>query len=83
MLILDSEGKNLADIQCLQIHKNLGGKAGQKWSVVGYTIHLAEAALGGSIVCGVYADEEQAKAELDRVAAFFEENPGKVYRFSK
>lgn len=83
MLIMDSEGKSLADVQCLQIHKNLGGKAGQKWSVAGYTIHLAESTLGGSIVCGLYADEEQAKAELDRVAAFFEENPGKVYRFSK
>lgn len=83
MLVMDFEGKNLADIRCLQIHKNLGGKAGQKWSVVGYTAHLAEATLTGCIICGYYADEDQAKTELERVAAFFEENPGKVYRFSR
>ncbi|MCM1333842.1 MAG: hypothetical protein NC084_09580 [Bacteroides sp.] len=83
MLIMDSEGKCLADIQCLQIHKNIGAKAGQKWSIAGYTLHLAESTLGASIVLGTYADEDDARAELDRVAAFFEENPGRVYRFMK
>lgn len=83
MLIMDFEGKSLADIRCLQVHRNIGGKAGQKWSIVGYTVHLAEASLMGGIICGYYADEEQAFAELDRIAAFAEENPGKVYRFSR
>lgn len=81
MWIMDFEGKNLADIRCFQIHKNLGGKPGKKWSIVGYTSHLAEATLTGAIICGYCADEEQAMAELERVAKFAEENPGKVYRF--
>lgn len=81
MLVMDFEGKNLADVPCLQIHRNIGGKAGQKWSIVGHTVHLTE--LSGGIICAYYADEEQAKAELEKIAAFAEENPGKVYRFSR
>lgn len=83
MLVMDFEGKSFADIRCFQVHRNIGGKAGRKWSIVGYTAQLAEASLTGGIICGYYADEEQAAAELDRIAVFAEENPGRVYRFPK
>lgn len=80
MWILTSDKKFLVDAKHFRITKNIGGKRDEKWAIyaTGYTSN--ELSLP---VCACFPDEDRAIAELEKVAAFAEENPGKVYKFSK
>ncbi len=80
MWILTYDKKYLVDAKHFRITKNIGGKKDQKWAIyaTGYTSNELSVP-----VCTCFSDEDRAIAELEKVAAFTEENPGKVYRFSK
>ncbi|MDE6579495.1 MAG: hypothetical protein K2K41_03075 [Ruminiclostridium sp.] len=81
MWILSSDGKDLVDASYFKIQKNLGGKD-QKYAIVAYSMTTASVTMAGA-VCAYFPDENKAKDELDKVIAFLEENPDKVYKFSK
>ncbi len=81
MWVLSSDGKSLADAEYFKVTKNLGGGKDKKWALAAFNRTTVQADLGG-VVCAAFSEEEKAVAELERVVAFFEENPGKVYRFS-
>ncbi|MDE6726130.1 MAG: hypothetical protein K2J79_11060 [Ruminiclostridium sp.] len=81
MWVLTSDGKDLIDASYFKIQKNLGSKD-QKYAIVAYSMTTASVTMSGA-VCAYFPDENKAKDELDKVIAFLEENPGKVYKFSK
>lgn len=81
MWILNGEGKELVDAKYFSVQKNIGGKD-KKFAVVAFSKTTALANLSGSVICAYFPDEERAMAELNKIAAFFEENPDKVYKFS-
>lgn len=81
MWILTAEGKDLIDASYFKIQKNLGGRD-QKYVISAYSQTTTSVALAGA-VCAFFPDENKAKDELDKVIAFLEENPEKVYRFGK
>lgn len=82
MWIMDCEKKNLVDAKFFSINKNIGGGKDKKWVITAYSESTASATLTG-VSCAFFAEEDRAAAELEKVAAFAEENPGKVYKFSK
>ncbi len=79
MWIMGENGTELAEVKFFKVVKNIGGKD-KKWSLVGYP--QAIDTIGG-IICGYFSDEDRAIAALEKLIAFIEENPGKVYRFDK
>ncbi len=81
MWILNGEGKELVDAKYFSVQKNVGGKD-KKFALIAFSKTTALANMSGGVTCAYYPDEERAIAELNRVIAFFEENPGKVYKFS-
>lgn len=78
---MDSERKNLIDARLFSVNKNIGGGKDKKWVITAYSQTSAAVTLTG-VTCACFSDEDRAIAELERVAAFAEENPGKVYKFS-
>lgn len=81
MWVLNGEGKELVDAQYFSIQKNIGGKD-KKFALCAYSKTTALVNMSGAVVCAYFSEEESARRELERVIAFFEENPGKVYKFS-
>lgn len=81
MWILNGEGKELVDAKYFSVQKNVGGKD-KKFVLVAYSRTTALVNMSGGVVCAYFPDEERAVAELNRVVAFFEENPDKIYKFS-
>ena len=63
MFILSQDKKNLAEYRKIYIQKNWGGKKGNKSVLIGDVLH----AFSSSIVLGMYADQEEAVAELGRI----------------
>lgn len=82
MWILDCEKKNLIDAKFFSINKNIGGGKDKKWVITAYSQTAAAVTLTG-VTCTYFSEEDRAIAELEKVAAFAEENPGKLYKFSK
>lgn len=82
MWIMDCERKNLIDAKFFSINKSIGGGKDKKWTISAYSQTSAAVTLTG-VVCAYFSEEDRAIAELEKVAAFAEENPGKVYKFSK
>lgn len=80
MWIMGADGKELADVKFFKVMKNIGSGKDKKWVINGYP-HSVEVI--GGIVCAYFSDEDRAIAALEKVSEFFEENPGKVYRFDK
>lgn len=74
--------KELCDAKYFKIQKNVGGGKDKKWALVAYSQTTSSVTLTG-LICAYFSEEDRAIAELERVAAFTEENPGKVYRFSR
>lgn len=82
MWIMDCERKMLIDAKYFSINKIIGGGKAKKWAIHAYSQTSAAITLTG-VICACFSDEDRAVAELEKVAAFAEENPGKVYKFSK
>lgn len=80
MWIMGLDGKELANVKFFKVQKNIGSKD-KKWALVGYS--NCTALVTGDIICGYFSDEDKAIAALEKVSAFIDENPGKVYRFDK
>lgn len=81
MWILSGDKKRLIDAKFFKIAKNTGGGKDKKWVIVAYSQTAAEMTLTG-VMCTFFKDEDRAITELERVAAFAEENPEKVYKFN-
>ena len=79
MWIMGENSTELADVKFFKVVKNIGGKD-KKYVLVGYP--QAVETIGG-INCGYFSDQDRAIAALEKVIAFIEENPGKVYRFDR
>lgn len=79
---MDCERKNLIDAKFFSVNKNIGGGKDKKWTISAFSQTSAAVTLTG-VTCACFSEEDRAIAELERVAAFAEENPGKVYKFSK
>lgn len=82
MWIMDCERKNLIDAKFFSVNKNIGGGKDKKWTISAFSQTSAAVTLTG-VTCAYFSEEDRAIAELEKVAAFAEENPGKVYKFSK
>lgn len=82
MWILDCEKKNLIDAKYFSINKTIGGGKDKKWAISAFSQTSTSVNLTG-VTCAYFSDEDRAVAELEKVAAFAEENPGKVYKFSR
>lgn len=81
MWILDCEKKHLIDAKYFSINKNIGGGKDKKWAITAFSETSTSVTLTG-VACAYFSDEDRAVAELEKVAVFTEENPGKVYKFS-
>lgn len=79
MWVMTPDGKDIFDARYFHIARNLGGKAGEKYAIQGFS---AAAGLQSGYVCGLYPDEERAAAELEKILEAVEEGV-KVYKFSK
>ena len=83
MWIMDCERKYLIDAKFFSVNKCVGGGKDKKWAISAFSQTSAGVTLGGGLSCAYFSEEDKAIAELEKVAAFAEENPGKVYKFSK
>lgn len=63
MFILSQDKKNLVEYRKIYIQKNWGGKKGNKSALIGDVL----SAFSSSIVLGMYAGQEEAVAELERI----------------
>lgn len=81
MWIMGCDKKELTDARFFKVQKNVGGGKDKKWALIAYSQTTAAVTLTG-VVCAYFSEEDRAVMELEKVAAFMEENPGKIYRFS-
>ena len=79
MWVMSSDGKNLIDARYFHVARNIGGKAGEKFALQAFP---AAAGVQSGYVCALFADEEKAVAELEKILAAIEAGD-KVYRLSK
>ena len=70
------DGKNIFDAAYFHVSRNIGGKAGEKYAIQGFSA----AGLESAFICGFYPDEERAMAELQKILKAVEEGV-KVYKF--
>ena len=77
MWVMSSDGKNLIDARYFHGARNIGGKAGEKFALQAFS---AAAGMQSGCVCALYADEERAVAELEKIFADIEAGV-KVYKF--
>lgn len=68
MIILAQDKKNLLDCSRIAIEKNIGGKRGEKFFLVGYTSGIANLT---APMLGAYPDMESAVAEVERIYEAF------------
>ena len=79
MWVMTFDGKNLIDAGSFHISRNIGGKPGERYAMQAFP---SASGMQSGYVCAVYADEERAAAELEKVFAAIEAGE-KVYRFTK
>ena len=77
MWVMTSDGKNLIDAGYFHVSRNIGGKAGEKFALQAFS---AAAGVQSGYVCALFADEERAAAELEKVLAAIEAGV-RVYKF--
>lgn len=78
MWVKTFDGKNLIDARYFHVSRNIGGKPGEKYAIQAFS-HAAGAQ---GFICGFYADDEKAEAELENILEAIEAGE-KVYRFAK
>ena len=71
------DGKNLIDAEYFHVARNIGGKAGEKFALQAFS---PAAGIQSGCVCALFADEEKAMAELEKIIAAIEAGV-KVYKF--
>ena len=77
MWVMTSDGKNLIDAGYFHVARNIGGKAGEKFALQAFP---SAAGVQSGYVCALFADEERAAAELEKVLAAIEAGV-RVYKF--
>lgn len=63
MQLLSQDRKSLAEYRKIYITRNYGGKKGNKAALIGEV----NAFRGSTVVLGMYADRDEAMAELERI----------------
>lgn len=76
--VLTQEKKQLFYCTGFSINKNIGGK--NKAALTGFT--LAHDSFQAQVNLGMYADEDKARDELDRIMEFIALGEGKIYKMT-